>query len=294
MKVEWVRSYLGHQAAVYALLPGRTAEEGFLSAGGEGWIARWLVGKDDGHLVGKADTSLFGLAQMDDRLAVGGLDARLYLIDEQNNQVRALENHRKGIYRLYRNGPNLISLGADGNLTCWSSQEWLPEFTLKISHHALRSFARMDEDRLWVGSSDGNIYLVNLYSGQVLQQIKAHEPSVFSLVYDPVRELLISGGRDAQIKQWDARTGRLIQVVPAHWYTVNELLLHPTQSLLASASRDRTIKLWDPVSLELIKVIETPKFPGHIRSVNTLAWLDEETLLSGGDDRSIIEWKISN
>ena len=292
MHVEWIRQYLGHQAAVYAILPDHSTGEEFLSAGGEGWIARWQKGSEDGRLVGKADTSLFTLARLEHQLVVGGLDARLYLIDEVNNQVRAIENHRKGIYRLVTKGNRLISLGADGKLTQWDAQSWLPEFSLQITHQPLRSYAWLDEERMWVGSSDGNLYLTDLHQGKILHQIAAHEPSVFSLVFDPVNNRLISGGRDAQIKQWDARSGQLIKIVPAHWYTVNDLILHPSHPILASASRDRTIKLWDPDTLELIKVIETPKFPGHIRSVNALAWLDEQTLLSGGDDRSIMEWRI--
>jgi WD40 repeat protein len=75
---------------------------------------------------------------------------------------------------------------------------------------------------------------------------------------------------------------------------VNHLSLSPNKKLLASASRDKTIKIWDAESLELLKVLDRTKYPtSHTHSVNRLLWLNDDTLISTGDDRKVICWKIS-
>ena len=290
--IEWSQQYLGHQAAIYALYADPEHPGEFISLGGEGWIARWKRGYQDGQLIAKADTSLFTAIRIDRQFLVGGLDGRLYIIPDGHGAVRAIEHHRKGLYQLFCINQQLFSLGADGRLTLWDRESYLPQFSLPVSGKALRCQAVAAEDRVWIGSSDGHLHLVDVEAGKTLTSITAHQPSVFSVQYDAKTGHLISGGRDALIRRWDLTDLHLQKSIPAHWYTVNQLLLHPSRPLLVSASRDRTIKFWHSRTLELLKVIETPKYPGHIRSVNALAWLDDETLVSGGDDRSIIEWKV--
>ncbi|PSR03495.1 MAG: hypothetical protein BRD50_05840 [Bacteroidetes bacterium SW_11_45_7] len=64
--------------------------------------------------------------------------------------------------------------------------------------------------------------------------------------------------------------------------------------MFASASRDKTVKLWDAETFELLKVLDNKKFEGHVHSVNKLLWSHEHDLLiSCGDDRSVIIWKVT-
>jgi WD40 repeat protein len=57
---------------------------------------------------------------------------------------------------------------------------------------------------------------------------------------------------------------------------------------------DKTIKIWATENFQLLKVIDKTKQNGHLSSVNKCLWMDDETLLSGSDDRTIMMWKIEN
>jgi len=103
---------------------------------------------------------------------------------------------------------------------------------------------------------------------------------------------VISGGRDAQLRMRDLTDGHIVQVVSAHNSTINDLAFSPNGHYLATASRDKTVKLWDAESWKLLKVCEVVRDRGHVNSVNCLLWLDDETLITAGDDRRILTWTL--
>ena len=83
------------------------------------------------------------------------------------------------------------------------------------------------------------------------------------------------------------------QWVTGHLMTINSLAIHPDGDFLATAGRDKTVKIWGTKDLLLHKVVEAVRDRGHVNSVNTLAWLDDSTLITAGDDRRILEWQFS-
>ena len=149
-------------------------------------------------------------------------------------------------------------------------------------------------DRLAVGASDGKVYLLDRLALSLLDFAPAHAPSVFALAFSRDGEYLFSGGRDASLSRWRVLDGSftLEQNVPAHLMTVNAIALHPSGDYLATASRDKTIRLWRSTDLKLLKVLEVVRDRGHVNSVNALCWLDEHTLITGGDDRRVLEWGV--
>ena len=46
------------------------------------------------------------------------------------------------------------------------------------------------------------------------------------------------------------------------------------------------------LTMELLKVIDRPKLDAHSASVNRLLWLDDNTLVSAGDDRRILVTRL--
>jgi len=55
---------------------------------------------------------------------------------------------------------------------------------------------------------------------------------------------------------------------------------------------DKSVKLWDAETFRLLKVVDRARYAGHGTSVNTVCWLDDQTLISGSDDRTISVWAV--
>ncbi|MEL7160845.1 MAG: WD40 repeat domain-containing protein [Bacteroidota bacterium] len=290
-----INSREGHRAAIYALRP---AEDGFYSAAADGFLVHWH--RDDvdfGRVVAKVDGGKFLCLETlpDDGLVAGALDGGVHWLypgaEERNRHVA---HHRRGVFATLRIGEELFTAGGDGVLTRWSVTTRRTVESLPLSANSLRCIAYAPErDLLAVGASDGRIYLLERESLRQLGSQPANAPSVFTVAFSPDGRYVISGGRDAQLRFFTADLASVaMEPLPAHLATVNHLAYDPRGRFMATASRDKTVKLWDAETYKLLKVGEVVRDKGHVNSVNTLLWLDETTLLTAGDDRRILEWRV--
>ncbi len=285
----------GHRAAIYALYP---APDGFYSAAADGYLVHWhREDVDFGRVVATVEGGKFlSLARVGDALVAGSLDGGVHwLYPDDPDRNRHLAIHRRGTFAIRAEGGELFSTGGGGMLVRWSLTHAHTLESFPLSGQSLRCVAYdPGRERIAVGASDGCVYLLAA-DGSLIDRQLAHPPSVFTVAFSADGRHLFAGGRDAHISRWSVSAKGLLleQKLPAHLMTVNQLALHPNGRYLASASRDKTVKLWDPDTLELLKVCEVVRDRGHVNSVNTLCWLDGETLITAGDDRRILEWRFS-
>lgn len=282
----------GHNSAIYSLL--ELDQDYFLSAGGDGWVARWPLRKEgDGKLLCDVKEQIFSIALYQNLLFIGCMDGHLYQVDiAQESEPRKIQYHSKGIFDIAPLDHCILTAGGDGKLAVWDKDMTLLE-VLSISHSSLRSISiSPDQSMIAVGASDSKIYLLDTRSFSLISEINmAHDPSVFCTSFIN-GNTLISGGRDARLKCWDIVTGTLQNNINAHWYTINSLALHPSQPILATGSRDRTIRLWNTDDMSPMVTLDQAHYDGHINSVNTLLWSQSGThLVSASDDRTIISWE---
>lgn len=290
----------GHRGAIFQLTAGPSPNT-FLSAAGDGWIVQWDEDDPDpGKLVAKADSQLFSLCQIRDSalLAAGDMNGGIHWIDlDTPDNNKDIAHHKKGTFVLRQIDEHLYSLGGDGIITKWAIPQKRPLESYQLSHQSLRCLAyHAQRQCLAIGSSDHNIYLLDVKSLEIQQVIhNAHENSVFSLAFSPDGQHLFSGSRDAHLKVWDLDHGpECISKQAAHLYTINSIAFHPKGHLFATASRDKHLKIWDASSLQLLKVIEPMRDDGHVNSVNDLYWSSYKNyLISCGDDRMIKIWDVA-
>ena len=284
--------FKGHNSAIYSLL--ELGEEYFLSAGGDGWVARWSMREEgDGKLICDVKEQIFSIALYKNSLLIGCMDGHLYQVDiDQHSEPRKIQYHKKGIFDILSLEHCILTAGGDGKMAVWDENMNLLE-VLSISHSSLRSISiSPDQSMIAVGASDSKIYILDSRSFSLISQIHmAHDPSVFCISF--INDMtLISGGRDARLKRWDVVTGHMQDNINAHWYTINSLALHPSQPVMATGSRDRTIRLWNTDDMSPIVTLDQTHYHGHINSVNSLLWSRSGThLVSASDDRTIISWE---
>lgn len=299
MDIKKIHTCTGHRAALYALAPGRD-ERHFLTAGGDGWVVEWsLDDPETGHLIAAVETQLFSLLHLPERnlLVAGNMHGGVHWIDWADpTRTRNVQHHRQGVYDLLVVGEWLYSAGGDGLLTRWSVPEGRTVESVQLSNRPLRALAYSARSQeLAVGASDGSIYVVDEATLAVCRTLSnAHLPSVFTVVYAPDQQRLLSGGRDAWLRVWAMeKEGERRLELPAHRFTLNHLAFSPDARLFATASRDKTVKIWDSTTCALLKVMDTLRYGGHTHSINRLLWLPGG-LVTASDDRTAMLWEVQS
>ncbi len=299
MQIKKIHTCTGHRAAIYALAPGRDARH-FLTAGGDGWVVEWnLDNPENGRVIASTETQIFALHSFADRsrILAGNMNGGIHwILRDQPEQTRNVQQHHKGVYDFVEHGNALFSAGGDGLLTRWDKAAARTVESFQLSNQALRALAVSEPRReIAVGASDNHIYILDVETLALKHQVKnAHENSVFSLAFSPDGRHLLSGGRDARINVWEVGSWQSAPETlreAAHLFTVNHITFSPDGKLFASASRDKTLKIWDARSYQLLKVVDTLRLGGHINSVNRLLWMGDR-LVSVSDDRSAMIWEL--
>ena len=321
MKIEKITQLSGHKGAVYALGEGRTPQHIFTGAG-DGWLVEWdLANHETGRLIANVEKNIFCLKYLKNqqRVVIGDMDGGIRFVDLENpDKTLNIKHHSKGCYNIQSFDNQLFTLGGEGIITRWSAEESRSIESLQLSSKSLRSMAISAPKReIVVGASDGNMYFLDIDNFNLKHTIyAAHQNSIFTVRYTPSYQHILTGGRDAFLKMWQANdiwnnnNLKPIFSIPAHLFTINAIAFHPSNNqIFATASRDKTIKIWQieeinsentegvahhkDATITLLKVIDTVKHGCHIRSVNNLYWSTfNNYLISASDDYTAMVWKI--
>lgn len=110
--------------------------------------------------------------------------------------------------------------------------------------------------------------------------------SIFSLLFLPSSEMLVSGSEDGTLKVWDTRTWTCLNTLEGHTHHVSCLQPLPDDKV-ASGSVDHTIKVWDLKTGGCLKTLE-----GHSLAITCLQMLPSSELVSGSEDGMLKVWDL--
>ncbi|WP_462265075.1 WD40 repeat domain-containing protein [Mucilaginibacter sp.] len=215
----------------------------------------------------------------------------------QQKIVATLKHHKKPVFdiKAISTKQEVLVASEDGTVSVWNLQTFELVHIIKVSGDTVRSIAvSASRQQVAFGCRDSAVHIYHLTDYTPVTQLNGHTMAVFSVCYTPDSRYLLSGGRDALLKIWDTHSYTLVNSIPAHLFAINHIVCHPSLPFAATASMDKSIKIWGLNDFKLYKIISREKgYPAHQLSVNKLAW-NEDMLISAGDDKQIILWKITD
>lgn len=297
--VKKVAEFIGHQHPVYALIaapePGR-----FFSAGGDKTIVEWnLADPSVGLPIAQFQFTIYCLCLIADKniLLAGTSEGGIHVIGlNTKKEIKYFQLTGEGVFDIQFSLEHqlIVASTSKGNLIFINPDDFKLITTLNLSTEKIRSLAfNSTQPYLYAACSDTNVYVIDIKEKKKIFEFTAHNWACNALVYNTEKDILITASKDAHIRIWGIkREFELIKNIPAHNYAIYQIAYNPALNIYSTASRDKTIKLWDE-EMDILLRINKEDFEGHSNSVNSVIWLDEHHLVSGGDDRRVILWEVS-
>ena len=265
----------------------------------------------------------------DGRLLATGSEDRIIRIWNVTNlaarQVpRKLVGHKSEIYSLAftPDGTRLVSGSGDNSVRVWSIESGVTLMELKVDDICYKAdgtptdtgitSVAVSPDGLFLaaGSLDYLVRVWDLNTGRLLEKLKGHLESVYSLAFVPDDEgasnRLLTGSLDQSIRVWDLQalrilvakgeirdpgkpTSKCIQSLLGHKDYVLSVACSPDGRWVVSGSKDRAVQVWNLRTGQAQLSLH-----GHKNSVISTAVSDQGDLLAtGGGDWSAKLFRIS-
>jgi WD40 repeat protein len=298
IELKKVTEFTGHQQPIYCVIAA--PQQGrFFSAGGDKMVVEWNI--DDpstGVLVAQLPFTIYSLCviKTSNILLAGTSAGGIHIINmELKKEIKYFEIPDEGIFDIQYSDVHqlIIASTAKGSLVFIDPVDFSLVGTISLSTEKIRNISfNTSRPYLYAACADTKIYVVDILKREKVFEYAAHNWACNAVYYNAAKDELITASKDAHIRIWDIKKEfKMIKNIPAHNYAIYQLIYHPTLHIYATASRDKTIKLWDE-DIEILLRIDKEKYDGHSNSVNTVCWLYEKYLVSGGDDRKIMLWEI--
>ena len=304
MDVNKVAHLTGHKSAVYCI--EQSSEENSIYTGsGDQMVIQWdLSNESEPKIVSNVGAFVYALCYVKEMnfMIIGESKGGIHILDlNEKKEIKFFVQPLEPVFDIKYSPANntFYSVSGDGSLSAWSldgvtNPDQRPLIkNIPLCKEKVRALdINSSETLLAVACGDGTIRIFNLQTLEQIQILDAHKGSTYSVKFHPNGSYLLSGAKDAMLNVYDIEQScQLIKSIPAHNFAIYSIVFSPSHKLFATASRDKTIKIWDAETFEIIKRLDKEKSDGHLNSVNKLLW-NHDFLVSIGDDRSIIVWKI--
>lgn len=139
---------------------------------------------------------------------------------------------------------------------------------------------------LLIGTSAGNLHVVDLVAGKEIRNIAHHKAGIFDIQYSIIHDRIYTASGDGSVALWRLSDLALIRTVQLCKEKVRSLALHPSGKELAAACGDGAIYLLDPENGIILR-----SFTAHALSSNAVIYDAEgNRLISGGRDAHLHVW----
>jgi len=162
------------------------------------------------------------------------------------------------------------------------------EYSLAISGNSL-AFSP-DGETLALGLLRSGIRLLDVATGQVIEDVSGYTEILDVMEYSPNGTRLASGTRGGEVRLWDATSGLRTLWIGRQEDAVRSVAFSPDGDTLAAGLGDGTVRLWDVASgEELLTMTE------HSDAVRSIAFHSNgETLSTGSLDGTVKVWDVAS
>lgn len=290
------RQISGHMKNVTSLAVLKNLPKTVLSSSYDGLIVKWIQGVGySGKLQRKENTQIKCLAAAEEEIVTSGFDNKIWRVRFQGDQCGDAESIDIGSQpkdlSLSDQNPEFTLVTIDSGVVILRGTKVAS--TINLGFSVTASAITPDGTEAIIGGQDGKLHIYSI-KGDTLKEeaiLEKHRGAVSVIRYSPDLSMFASGDANREAIVWD-RVSREVKLKNMLYHTarINCLAWSPDSTMVATGSLDTCVIIYE---------IEKPASSrmtikgAHLGGVYGLAFADEESVVSSGEDACVRVWKLS-
>ncbi|XP_010036941.2 actin-interacting protein 1-2 [Eucalyptus grandis] len=285
-------SFSGHMKNVSSLSVLKGDPKVILSSSYDGLIIKWIQGIGfSGRVQRKESTQIKCLAAVDEEIVTSGYDNKVCRVSGSGDAEFIDIGCQPKDLSLALQCPEFALVSTDTGVVLLRGAKIVS--TINLGFAVTASTVAPDGTEAIIGAQDGKLRIYSI-SGDTLTEeavLEKHRGAISVIHYSPDLSMFASGDLNREAVVWD-RSSREVRLKNMLYHTarINCLAWSPDSSTVATGSLDTCVIIYEvdkPASNRL-----TIK-GAHLGGVYGLAFTDDFSVVSSGEDACIRVWKIN-
>ncbi|CAN4086651.1 unnamed protein product [Withania somnifera] len=289
-------SFSGHMKNVNSLAVLRSEPKIILSSSYDGLIVKWIQGIGySGKLVRKMNSQIKCFAVVEGEIVSCAFDNKIWrvsLLGDECGDANSIDvGTQPKDLSLALDSPEVTLVSFETGVILLHGTEVLS--TRNLGFTVTASAISPDGTEAIVGGEDGKLHLYSI-TGDTLNEeavLEKHRGAITVLRYSPDVSMFASADVNREAVVWD-RASREVKLKNMLYHTarINCLAWSPDNTMVATGSLDTCVIIYDiskPASNRI--TIEG----AHLGGVYGLAFTDEHSIVSSGEDACVRVWGIT-
>ncbi|XP_020215650.1 actin-interacting protein 1-2 [Cajanus cajan] len=289
-------AFSGHMKNVSSLTILRSNPRVLLSSSYDGLIVKWIQGIGyNGKLQRKESSQIKCLAAVEEEIVTTGFDNKIWRVSLHGDQCGDAEAIDIGSQlkdlSVALLSPELALVSIDSGIVMLRGTKIVS--TINLGFIVSASAVSPDGSEAIIGGQDGKLHIYSISGDTLVEEavLEKHRGAISVIRYSPDVSMFASGDVNREAVVWDHASREVkLKNMLYHTARINCLAWSPDSRRIATGSLDMCVIIYEidqPASSRV-----TIK-GAHLGGVYGLAFTDEYSLVSSGEDAFIRVWRIT-
>lgn len=180
--------------------------------------------------------------------------SKLYIWNaESGTEIKVIDIPKVVVGVFFLDDDTLLTVQTDGKISTWSAADGQAKESFLVvqdreeGNSVFSAAISADGSNLALGTSLGNVELIDIRSRRLVREIRQGTGTTFSLAFHPKGHRLATGNRDGSIRIHDLLVTGPSEALLAHEAFVWDVRYTPSGNSIVSISEDGSVRIWSTV-----------------------------------------------
>ncbi|XP_042000401.1 actin-interacting protein 1-2-like [Salvia splendens] len=286
----------GHMKNINSLVLLKGAPQIILTTSFDGQIIKWLQGKGfSGKLERNVSTQIKCFEALEGEIVASGFDNKVWRIPMLGDQCGDADSVdiscQPSDLSLAILSPDLVMVSHDTGVTLLRGTKVVS--TIDLGFTATACSIAPNGNEAVVGAKDGKLHVYSVLGDTLKEEavLEKHRGPITVIHYSPDISMFASADSNREVAVWDRATHEIkLKNMLYHTARVNCLAWSPNNDFIATGSLDTCVIIYkiDKPADQRITIKGA-----HLGGVYGLAFSDDNTVVSSGEDACVRIWKVT-